>query len=124
MNFQNIILVHSQFHMEKPVQGQIDNQISLNSQVAEVKDLHTTAQVKLNLTLKAHEGSELFGTLEEVYFIPIEFEEDDITEQQVIGKATMRQMIPLLSSDVNYYLSKACLPIMPPTVLLQILKNQ
>jgi len=110
--------------MEKPVQGQIDNQISLNSQVAEVKDLHTTAQVKLNLTLKAHEGSELFGTLEEVYFIPIEFEEDDITEQQVIGKATMRQMIPLLSSDVNYYLSKACLPIMPPTVLLQILKNQ
>lgn len=124
MNFQNIILVHSQFHIDKPIQGQIDNQISLNSQVGLVQDLKTTAQVKLNLTLKAHDGTDVFGSLEEIYFIPIEFEEDDITEQQVIGKATMRQMIPLLSSDINYFLSKACLPIMPPTVLLKILKNQ
>lgn len=124
MNFQNIILVNSQFHVDKPFQGQIDNQISLNSQVAQVKDLKTTAQVKLDLTLKAHDGTEVFGTFQEIYFIPIEFEEDDITEQQVIGKATMRQMIPLLANDINYFLSKACLPIMPPTVLLKILKNQ
>lgn len=124
MNLENIILVNAQFKMEKPVQGQIDNQMALNTQVAKVENLHTTAQVKLDLTLKAHEGTEQFGTLELVYFIPVEFDEDDILEQQVIGKAVTRQMIPLLASDINFYLAKACVPVMPATVLLKILKNQ
>jgi hypothetical protein len=124
MNLENIILVSAQFKMEKPVQGQIDNQMALNTQVAKVENLRTTAQVKLDLTLKAHEGAEQFGTLELVYFIPIEFDADDILDQQVVGKSVTRQMIPLLASDINFYLAKACVPVMPATVLLKILKNQ
>lgn|SRR5574344_1609045 len=124
MNLENIILVSAQFKMEKPVQGQIDNQMALNTQVAKVDNLRTTAQVKLDLTLKAHEGAEQFGTLELVYFIPIEFDADDILDQQVVGKSVTRQMIPLLASDINFYLAKACVPVMPATVLLKILKNQ
>jgi|GEM_PF-5032452 len=124
MNIENIILIDSKFNVVKPVQGQIDNQISMNTQVAKVKDLKTTAQVKIQLTLKAHDSTEVFGTLEETYFVPVEFDADDILQEQIVGKAVTRQMIPLLSSDVNFYLAKACLPTLPPPVMLKILKNQ
>lgn len=123
MTIQNIVMVNSNFHMVKPVQGQVDNQIQLNTQIAEVTDLHTTARVKLNVTLKAHEGTDEFGFLELTYFAPVAFEEDDILDQQIVGKAITRQLIPMLASDANFFLAKACVPVMPPAIMLQILKN-
>lgn len=124
MNLQNIVLIKSQFVMNRPVQGQIDNQLSLNTQVGEIQNLHTTAQVKVNLSIKAHEGTEEFGNLEQIYFVPVEFEDDDIMDPKLVGKLVMRQLIPMISSDVNFLLTKACLPMMPPTVMLNILKNE
>lgn len=124
MNIQNIVLVNTNFHMVKPVSGQVDNQIQVNTQVAEIKDMHTQARVKVDLTLKSHDSTDEFGFLELTYIVPVEFEEDDIMEQQIVGKAVTRQLIPMAASDVNFFMAKACVPAMPPAFMLQILKNE
>ncbi len=124
MNMHNIVLINSSFNMIKPVNGQIDNQISLNTQIQPIADLKTVLHVHLQVNIKAHESAEQFGSLDETYFVPVEFDDGDILDTQVVTKAIVRQMIPLLSQDVNYFFGKACVPMMPPAVLLQILKNK
>ncbi len=124
MNMQNFFVVNSSFNLIKHPEGAVDHKFNLNSSVAPIQNLHTTVRLHLGLEISSHDIVEKIGTFEETYIVPVEFDQDDIMEPNIVAKAIMRQMMGVLANDVISILTKACIPPMPPAVMLNILKQQ